>query len=230
MTHIKPQHVAFIMDGNRRWAREQGMLPSIGHKHGYDRGVEIVRLLQARGIHHYTFYAFSSENWKRAKEEVSFLMDLMIRFAQKSVSELHAEGIRFVVSGRLSEVPEKVREALQDGMDLTKDNTKGVLNIAFNYGGRPEIVDAVKSLIKQGISGDDVTEEIVAHELYNADIMPDPDLVIRTGGEQRLSNFLLWQLAYAELYFTDVYWPAFSEQDLDEALEDFSQRKRNYGK
>lgn len=230
MSKETPKHIAFIMDGNRRWATRKG-LPTVA---GHEQGVEVVRnlmpWLEERGITFCTLYTFSSENWKRDVKEVKYLMKLLVTAFTQHLKEFNERGIKLLASGRLSELSFEVQTALGKAMRLTENNTKAVLNIALNYGGRAELVDAVKQLIASNIPPGKIDEEALEKYLYQHNTVPDPDLIIRTGGEQRLSNFLPWQSAYSELYFTDVLWPDFSEADLETALKDFADRKRNYGK
>lgn len=223
-----PAHVGFIMDGNRRWAKAKG-LPSVeGHRRGYANVKQVLQWCLDRGIRFVTVFAFSTENWNRSKHEVSYLMRLMNFAIQEMLKDLQKKNIRLQVIGRMEELPKNLQERLRHAIDVTKKNTKAILNIAVNYGGRAEIVDGVKRLLREGVRDAQVTEERLAKAMYN-DVVPDPDLIVRTSGEQRLSGFLLWEAAYAELYFTPKKWPEFSEKDLDNALADYAQRKRNFG-
>lgn len=225
-----PQHIGIIMDGNRRWARSQGLPTLLGHKKGYEKMKDVIQWLIDRGVPILTVYAFSTENWNRSKEEVSYLMRLIKLALTKDLNELHTKGIRVRVIGKKEELAPVLQKAIATAEEKTKRNTKGTLNVAINYGGRLEIVEAVKAVIASQPKADEaISEELISQHLYTAGI-PDPDLIIRTSGEQRLSNFLMWQSAYSELYFTPVYWPAFSEKDLDIALEWYNARKRNFGK
>ena len=221
-------HIAMIMDGNRRWAKQNGKSTPEGHKAGYERFVEIGGLCRKKGIKTLTVYAFSTENWKRTKEEVDALMGLL-RFAlEQEIARLHRDGVRVRVLGRRSDLPDDLRESIRQAQELTANNTGGDLNIALSYGGRAEITDAVKDIIKKGIRVEEINEQTVADHLYTAG-QADPDLIVRCGGQKRLSNFLLWQSAYAEIYFTDILWPDFDESELDKALGFFDSVKRNFG-
>ncbi len=224
-----PNHVAIIMDGNRRWAREKGLPTLIGHKKGYDKFKEMGEACLERGIKILTVYAFSTENWNRSKKEINYLMNLLKNAVTKHSKELHKKDIRLQIIGRMSRLPQDLQESIKKAVELTKNNKKGILNIALNYGGHAEIVDAVKSIIKNKVSVQKVDESLFEKYLYTAG-MPQVDLLIRTGGEMRISNFLPWQLAYAELYFTPKYWPDFTEKDLDDALADYNKRERRIGK
>jgi undecaprenyl diphosphate synthase len=227
---IKPRHLGLILDGNRRWAKKHN-LPSVeGHRRGlYDALIPILKACSDRGIDILTIYCFSTENWNRSKEELAYLMKLFEIIFKDKLKEVTKDGIRINVIGRLEDFPVKIQELAQKAMENTKDNKKGVLNIAMSYGGRAEIVDATRQIIKDGLSPEEINEEKFAEYIYEEG-QPDPDLIIRTGGELRLSNFMMWQSAYSELYFTDTYLPDFTEKDLDAALEDFASRKRRYGK
>lgn len=224
-----PKHLAIIMDGNRRWAREKGLPTLVGHKVGYDRFREIGEACLKRGIKILTVYAFSTENWKRSPQEVNYLMDLLTQALDQHSLELHKKKIKLQVLGRLSRLPRKLQRAIKKATELTKNNKRGVLNIALNYGGHSEIVDACKRILKDKIPYQKLNEKVFEKYLYTSGL-PPVDFLIRTGGEKRLSNFLPWQLAYAEFYFTDKYWPDFGEKDLDEALKDFASRERRLGK
>jgi undecaprenyl diphosphate synthase len=223
-----PEHIAIIMDGNGRWARRHGHARLIGHREGYRalRGV----LLGANdlGIRYLTVYAFSAENWRRPKEEVDGLMALIEMAARDELRALHQNNVRVNVSGRIHEVPAGLQNALREGMETTRDNTGITFTLAINYGGRAEIVDAVKRLIADGLRPEEVTEEAISRRLYNPD-HPEPDLMIRTAGEMRWSNFLMWQSAYAELYVTQKTWPEFGVDDLLDALRVYQQRTRKFG-
>lgn len=223
------KHIAMIMDGNRRWAKEKGQPAIFGHQAGYKRFVEIGEICRKKGIKTFTVYAFSTENWKRTKEEVDALMGLL-RFAlEKEVDRLDKDNVRVRILGRREDLPNDLQESIQRAEEKTKNNTGGDLNIAVSYGGRAEIVDAVKKIVKSGVKVEDINEEMVSNNLYTTG-QTDPDLVIRCGGQNRLSNFLLWQSAYSEIYFTDVLWPDFDEKELDKALDFFEKTKRNFGK
>jgi undecaprenyl diphosphate synthase len=223
-----PQHVAIIMDGNGRWAGKKGLGRLLGHREGYKtlRGV----LLNASelGIRYLTVYAFSAENWRRPADEVSGLMKLIEQAAKDELRTMHQNNVRVRVSGRISEVPDGLRNALKSGIQTTKDNTGITFTLAINYGGRAEIVDAVKAIVKTGVQPEDVTEELIASHLYNPS-HPDPDLMIRTAGEMRWSNFLLWQAAYCELFVTPLTWPEFGEDEILKAIATYQTRTRKFG-
>ena len=224
-----PHHLAIIMDGNRRWARERN-LPSLeGHRRGYEKLKEIAELCFKKGIGILTVFAFSTENWNRSKNEISYLMKLLKKAINESLEMFDKDNIKIKVSGRLGELSYDLQKAILNTVEATRNNTKGVLNLALNYGGRIEIIDAVKRIIAQKISAEKIDEKVIQENLYANDLI-DPDLIIRTSGEQRLSGFLLWQSAYSELYFTPKYWPDFTERDLDKALEEYSKRERRFGK
>lgn len=223
-----PKHVAIIMDGNRRWARQRDSSVIKGHREGALRLEKVVEQCGQRGIKMLTVYAFSSENRNRTKEEIEGLMDLLRYFIRKKRKKLHELGASLRILGDLSYLPEDLQKEIIETTTLLKDNDKIHLNIALNYGARAEITQAVEQIISSGTDGK-ITPGLIEQNLYTAG-QPDPDLLIRTGGERRLSNFLLWQLSYAELYFTEVLWPDFDEEELDKALNDFSERQRRFGK
>ena len=220
-----PRHVAVIMDGNGRWAKKRGLPRTLGHKAGTENVRRIVKYCSKKGRKYLTVYAFSTENFRRPQDEVGALMRLLIQYFNNETDELKENGVRLNVIGDISEFQPKVREAIQNGLDKTKDCDGLVFTIALAYGARAEIVRAVKSIIDEGC---EVTEETVSKHLYTFD-MPDPDLIIRTSGEERLSNFLLYQAAYSEFYFTKTLWPDFDESEMDKALEEFAKRDRRYG-
>lgn len=227
------RHIAIIMDGNRRWAKNRGLPSAIGHKKGVDALKKTVYACDDFGIKYLTVYAFSTENWNRKPEEVDFLMNLLGKTIQNELKELNDNGVVISFLGDLTKLSPKLQEILYHAIDVTKDN-KGVnLQIAFNYGSRAEIVNAVKNITKKIQNGemniDDVTEEVVSKELYTSNI-PDPDLLIRTGGEVRISNYLLWQIAYSEILIVDEFWPEFDKESLASAVEDFYSRNRRWGK
>ncbi len=224
-----PQHIGIIMDGNRRWAKERG-LPSLeGHHQGYEKLKEIAKLCFRRGVKVLTVFAFSTENWDRSKEEVSYLMALLKRAVKEALDEFHKDNIRMKISGRINQLSKDLQEAITETVEKTRNNTKGILNLALNYGGRPEIIDAIKEIIDKNIPAQKIDEKIVKENLYMSDL-PDPELIIRTSGEKRLSGFLLWESAYSELYFSKKYWPDFNEKDLDEALKEYDRRERRFGR
>lgn len=227
-----PRHVAIIMDGNGRWAQKRLMPRSYGHKKGVETTRSAIAFFARAGVEHLTLFAFSSENWNRPQQEVSTLMSLFISSLKKNTEELHQAGIRIRFIGDRSAFSDKLVAQIESSESLTAENNKMTLNIAANYGGQWDIVQAVKKLARQveqqALSADDIDVGKLAGALSLAD-SPDPDLFIRTGGEQRISNFLLWQLAYAELFFTDVLWPAFSPQVMQQALDTFASRQRRFG-
>ena len=223
-----PVHVGIIMDGNGRWARRQGKPRSAGHQAGVENIRRVVRASTRFGIRYLTLYAFSTENWGRPPSEVRGLIQLLDRALRQEVAELHREGARLYHLGCLDRLPRRLRQGVLDAIELTKDNDRLVLNIAFDYGGRQEIVDAVREIVRAGVPPEEVDEEAIARHLYTAG-QPDPDMIIRTAGEMRISNFMLWQSAYAEYYAAPVYWPDFDEQALYEALVAYNCRERRYG-
>ncbi|HTE18731.1 MAG TPA: isoprenyl transferase [Armatimonadota bacterium] len=227
-----PRHIAIIMDGNGRWARQRGYPRVEGHRRGELAVRRVVELCGELGVEHLTLYTFSAENWRRSQEEVGALMRLIEVVARKEIGELHRKGVRLRVMGRLHELPQSLQDELQRDVALTRENTGLNLNLAINYGGRAEIVDAARRLAERVSMGvlrpDDITEEALARELYNPG-MPDPDLLIRTGGEMRLSNFLLWQAAYSEIWVTNTLWPDFGRAELAEAVRSYQARERRFG-
>lgn len=229
--HI-PRHVAIIMDGNGRWAKNRGMPRIAGHKEGMGVVKKIVRFASDIGIEVLTLYAFSTENWKRPKNEVEFLMKLPVDFLNTYLPELIEKNVRVQTIGDFNVLPPHTKKAVEEAIEQTKDNDGLTLNFALNYGSRFEMVNAVKQIVTKvergELSQSDIDEELFSSELYTSDLV-EPDLLIRTSGEQRLSNFLLWQLAYAEFWFTEVYWPDFTENHFEKALYDYQNRKRRYG-
>lgn len=223
---VLPRHVGIIMDGNGRWAKQRGKERSYGHRVGSDNVDKIVTHAFSRGVKALSLYAFSSENWARPKAEVDELMRLLKVYFKKFIKKVVKNKVRLFVMGDLSVLDGDLQKIIAEGMEKTKDYTDNVLNIAVNYGGRQEIVNAVNNLIKDG---KEITVESISQNLYTAPF-GEPDLIIRTGGELRLSNFMLYQGAYSELYFTPVLWPDFDESEFDKALENFSLRNRRYGK
>jgi undecaprenyl diphosphate synthase len=223
-----PQHVAIIMDGNGRWATQRGMPRIAGHKRGADTVRLVTEECRALGVKALTLYAFSDENWGRPREEVGFLMDMLGTFLRSEIETMKKNGIRFRTIGRTERLPEAVRTWIGRAMAETSGNTGMVLNLALSYGGRGEIIEAIKRLSAAGASIGDLTEDAFSAHLDTAGL-PDPDLIIRTSGEKRISNFLLWQAAYAELYFTDVLWPDFTAGDLLRAIADYQGRQRRFG-
>lgn len=223
-----PAHVAIVLDGNGRWAKKKHMPRTYGHKNGAENVVDICLYAKERGVKYMTLYAFSTENWKRPAEEVNYLMKLVIKFIESKLDILMEENCKLNFIGDLEKLPASTKEICIRAMEDTKDNDEITLNIALNYGGRDELVHAFKAMMDDGISKEDIKEEMISSYLYTKD-QPDPDLLIRPGGELRLSNFLIYQLAYAEFYFTDTLWPDFDRKAFDEALEEFSRRNRRYG-
>ena len=227
-----PAHIAIIMDGNGRWAKEKGMIRLKGHQAGMESLREIVRACSDKGVKVLTVYAFSTENWKRPIDEVSGIFTLLVRYVAKELKELNANNVQIRMLGDIDPLPADAKKAAQKAVDSTKDNTGLIFCIAINYGGRAEIVRAARLLAKQAAEGQldpaSIDEAMFASQLYTADL-PDPDLIIRTGGEMRLSNFLTWQSAYSELYVTDTYWPDFTPEKLQEAIDAFNGRDRRYG-
>lgn len=222
-------HIAIIMDGNRRWAREHNLPTPAGHKKGVDSLREITRACDDLGIKYLTVYAFSTENWNRTQEEVNFLMDLVAITLKNELSEMHKEGVKISFLGDLSRFNEKLQKVIYNSIEKTKYN-KGVnLQIALNYGSRDEITNAVKQIVNLGYSAEEITPQIISENLYTSNI-PDPDLLIRTGGEKRISNYLLWQIAYSEIIVVDEYWPEFNKNSLIKCIEEYSMRQRRYGK
>jgi undecaprenyl diphosphate synthase len=223
-----PYHVGIIMDGNGRWAQRRGLPRLAGHRAGTENIRRTLTACVEFGVKMLTIYAFSTENWKRPEDEVKGLMTIFAQVIDRELGELHREGVQLRHVGRLEGISNSLKAKVQRAIDLTKNNERIILNVAFNYGGRTEIVDAVRSIIRTGIPADEVTEEIISRYLYTADC-PDPDLIIRTSGEFRTSNFLLWQAAYAEYYVTPTYWPDFDKNELYQALLAYSQRDRRFG-
>jgi undecaprenyl diphosphate synthase len=223
-----PRHIAFIMDGNGRWAGQRGSSRLRGHRAGVANIRPIIKSLSERGVEYVTLYAFSTENWNRPEGEVRGLFRLLEEVIDREARELHKNGVRIRHVGSLEGLSPKLQKSINKALELTEKNTRLTLGIAFNYGGRAEIVDAVRRLIADGVPPGDIDEELFARYLYTADF-PEVDLVIRTGGEVRTSNFLVWQAAYAEYYFTPVLWPDFGEEELEKALATYSQRQRRFG-
>lgn len=228
-SHKIPEHIAIIMDGNGRWAEARGLPRLQGHQAGTENLRQIIRGCVEFGIKYLTIYAFSTENWGRPKEEVEGLMAILELFLDRELAELCAEGVRICHLGRLDAMPEKVRRKVENSMQLTCTNNRLILNVAWNYGGRDEIVYAIQKIIKDKLEPQDITESLVSRYLFTKGI-PDPDLIIRTSGEMRISNFLIWQSAYAEWYITPTLWPDFDKNELEKAIKTYSQRDRRFGK
>jgi undecaprenyl diphosphate synthase len=224
-----PRHIAVIMDGNGRWAKRRLMPRVAGHRKGVEALRGVIRACAERGVTHLTVFAFSSENWRRPQEEVTLLMELFMRALENEVARLHENNIRFRLIGDLSSFSERIQTLIREAEALTCNNTRLTFTVAANYGGRWDIVQAVKQLMAAGVTADALTEAALAQQLSIAD-EPEPDLFIRTGGEQRISNFLLWQLAYTELYFTDTLWPDFDATALDAAIASYRTRERRFGR
>jgi len=224
-----PQHVAIIMDGNGRWAKERSLPRLAGHEAGGKNIRPVVKIFADYGVRYLTLYAFSTENWSRPRVEVAGLLGLLAKKINQETQAFHQENIRLLHLGRLDRLSQKLREKVKVAVELTKNNTGLTLCLAFDYGSRDEIVQAARRIADAGIPGDNIDESLFARYLYCLDT-PDPDLVIRTAGESRLSNFLLWQAAYSELYFTPVLWPDFCHKDVDEALSEYKHRQRRFGK
>jgi undecaprenyl diphosphate synthase len=223
-----PNHVAIIMDGNGRWARQRGLPRQAGHRAGAENLRRIVRACVEFDINILTIYAFSTENWGRPESEVRGLMRIFARVLDQELDELHKQGVCLHHLGDLSGINPTLQKKVQNAIDLTKDNDRLILNVAFNYGGRAEIIHAVQQMLADGIKPDELNEELFSSYLFTAGL-PDPDLVIRTSGELRISNFLIWQAAYAEYYPTPAYWPDFGREELYEAIVAFNQRERRFG-
>ena len=228
-----PQHIAIIMDGNGRWAKKRGLTRSVGHRAGMEKIREITQLCSDFGVKILTIYAFSCQNWKRPPREVNFLMSGFKRYLDKEKDDLNKKGTRFRVIGRRRRLSSSLQNKIEEVMSLTKDNKDFFLNLAIDYGGQEEIIDAAKALIKEVVRGNLAVEEIdidlFKQYLYLKDL-PSPDLLIRTGGEYRVSNFLLWHIAYTELWMTPVFWPDFGEKEFLMALKDYAKRERRFGK
>jgi undecaprenyl diphosphate synthase len=223
-----PNHIAIVPDGNGRWAERRGLPRLSGHRVGADNMHRMVEYLNEYPIKYVTLYGFSTENWSRPEEEVNGLFQILVEFIEKTVSEIHQKGIKLRHLGRLHELPEDLQQAINRGVELTKNNTRMTLSVAFNYGGRAEILDAIRHLVAEGIAPQTIDEDLFTSYLYTAGL-PNVDLLIRTGDELRLSNFLIWQTTYSEYHFTKVLWPDFSKKDIDKALLSYSQRQRRFG-
>jgi undecaprenyl diphosphate synthase len=223
-----PRHVAIILDGNGRWAQRRGLPRNKGHEAGTENIRPIVSACPDLGIEYLTLWAFSTENWRRPKDEVEGIFHILSESIARETAALHEAGVRLKHIGSLDGLDPDLADAVRAAIDLTKDNTRMTLTLAFNYGGRAEVVQAIRAMLRDGLDPESVTEETVSRYLYTADI-PDPDLIIRPSGEYRLSNFLIWQGAYAELYFANILWPDFGPDDLRTAVGDFKQRQRRFG-
>ena len=222
-----PKHVAIIVDGNGRWAKERGLSRSKGHDAGFNNLISLSKYILSCGVEVLSLYCFSTENFKRSEDEVNHLMDIFVKLCNKEIKTFNENNIKVVFSGRDKPLPDKVIKSRNKMIEETKNNTGGILNICMNYGGRAEIVDAVKKIINDNIDVNDIDEELVSKYMYND--LPDIDLMIRTSGELRLSNFLLWQNSYAEFYFPKTYFPDFNEEEFDKALIVYTKRDRRFG-
>ncbi len=223
-----PRHVGIIMDGNGRWAKQRGLPRLAGHRAGVENLRRILRAAVAFEVPILTLYAFSTENWKRPIREVKGLLKLLAESLDKEVDELHESGVQLRHIGKLHPLSNTLKKNIREAVELTRHNDRLIANIAFNYGGRREIVECIKKLIREGIPAEEITEEVISAHLYTANL-PDPDLIIRTSGEMRVSNFLIWQGAYAEYYVSPVYWPDFDKDEFYKALQAFSERNRRFG-
>lgn len=227
-----PPHIAVIMDGNGRWAKERNLPRTMGHRAGMDTIRKIVKESSKLGVRYLTLYAFSTENWKRPEDEVTALMKLVVEFIGKEINELHKNEVVFNVIGDISKLPQVCQESIFSAKEKTKNNKGLTLNIALNYGGRDEIVSGVKKIAQEildnNIKVEDIDEKVISNHLYTSG-MPDPDIVIRPSGELRLSNYLLWQSAYSEFWFSNINWPDFTERDLHKAISDYQNRNRRFG-
>ena len=224
-----PSHVAIILDGNRRWAKERGLPTFFGHRKGMDNAKKIVLYAQKVGVKVITMYAFSTENWSRSEKEVNYLMKLFENYIDKYIGDYHKRGIKFRHIGSLKELPASLQKKIKNAIELTKNNKGIIANLALNYGGRDEIKRTVQKLISKGVKAEEVNLDLISDNLDTAGL-PDPDLIIRTSGEQRTSGFLIWQGAYSELYFPKVSWPAFDTKEFDKAIAEFNKRQRRFGK
>lgn len=225
---IVPTHVGFIVDGNRRWARERGLPTLQGHDQGAQRLKAVLSELLDNGVKYVSVFIFSTENWKRTKEEVSYLLDLVFKFVTRELDEVIAKGVRIRFLGTEEGLSRKLIKTLRECEAKSAHCTRGTLAVCFNYGGQTEIADAVKSLLQAGVSPEDVTPEAIRRHLYVPDI-PDIDIIVRTSGEQRLSNFMLWRAAYSELMFIDKYWPDMTKEDASVIIKEYSRRQRRFG-
>lgn len=227
-----PKHIAIIMDGNGRWAKQRNLPRSMGHKAGVETIRRILKEADRLGVEYMTLYAFSTENWKRPKDEVDALMKLLVQYLTNEVEGLHQNGVVLRILGDIDALPGAVKEKICEAIDLTKNNKGIILNVAFNYGGRDELVRAIKNIVSDVKSGnvneENIDQNLISNYLYTKD-SPDPDLIIRPSGEQRISNFLLWQCAYSEFWYSNVNWPDFSERDLQKAIYDYQNRDRRFG-
>lgn len=223
-----PRHVAIIMDGNRRWAEERGLPRQAGYRAGTENIRRLIQAFAERNVNYLTLFAFSTENWRRPKREINPLFRLIGRVLDRELGALHENGVRLLHIGSLEPLAQDMQRRIRDAIELTKNNDRMTVCVAFNYGGRAEIVEAVKQIVREGVPEDQIDEETIERHLGTSGL-PDPDLVIRTSGEMRLSNFLIWQTAYSEYYATPVYWPDFDETEIDRALAEYAKRGRRFG-
>lgn len=223
-----PIHISFILDGNRRWAREQNLPTLKGHQKGYENLKDISEYAFKQGVKYVSAFCFSTENWNRSKEEVGYLMDLTRKVIRRDAEKLAKQGVRIIIMGEQDGLPDDLAEDGRRLVETTKENAKGTLIICFNYGGMQEIAAAVRRIVKSGLPESEITSEVISKNLYFPEV-PPIDLLIRTSGEQRISNFMIWRAAYAELYFVKKHWPDFSDEDLDEALNEYANRNRRFG-
>ena len=221
-------HIAIIMDGNGRWATKRGLPRAMGHRKGMQKVIESIEWADKLGVDIITLYAFSTENWKRPKLEVNFLMNLLIEYIDKELMHLHEKNAKINVFGSLKELPDKCRDKLMYAIDLTKNNTGIIVNFAINYSAWQDVIFATRKIVESGIDSESIDEELIRNNLFTSG-MEDPDFILRTGGEIRLSNFMLMQAAYSEFIFRDYYWPDITWEDLDNCVEEFNHRKRNFG-
>jgi undecaprenyl diphosphate synthase len=224
-----PQHIGLIMDGNGRWATQRGLRRSDGHRQGVENLKRVLEACGEFGIKYVTIYAFSTENWQRPPAEVRFLIRIIDFYIDRELNALHEQGVQLRHIGNIDALRPRLQKKIQQAIEKTKNNTSLVLNVAFNYGGRDEIIRAVRNIVEDGVAAEDVSEELISNYLYTAG-QPDPDLIIRTGGDMRLSNFLTWQSTYSEYYATPIYWPDFDREELRKAIETFSNRSRRFGR
>ena len=223
-----PKHIAIIMDGNGRWAKERGEHRLFGHSKGVETVKEVIKAGVEYGIQYLTLYAFSTENWNRPQEEVNGLMNLLVDSLTKELDEFNKEGIKLMFIGNFEGLPERCKQSLKNALEKTINNTKMNVVVAINYSSKLEILQAVKNIVQKGISSEEITEDMINQNLWTKNI-PEPELLIRTSGEHRISNFLLWQLAYSELYFSPIYWPDFNKDNLKEAIIAYQNRERRFG-
>ncbi|PIR92914.1 di-trans,poly-cis-decaprenylcistransferase [Candidatus Falkowbacteria bacterium CG10_big_fil_rev_8_21_14_0_10_43_10] len=223
-----PVHVGLIMDGNRRWARERNLPTLEGHLKGYNKLQHVPDWFFLRGVKVLSVYAFSTENWNREKKEVDYLMNLLARAIEDDLDEFHRKGYKLIFSGRIDELPGKLPELCENAAQKTKSNGSGTINICLNYGGRPELLDAVKKIVKNQLTEEQIHEGIIRKYLYHGEL-PDPDIIVRTSGEERISGFLLWQAAYSEFLFLKKYWPDFEEMDVINIIDEYNKRERRFG-